>query len=165
MARRMVKSPQPERYLQRSREILCHTNRLGLHHDLYLLFNFPGKTPQTVAATHRFVEELSRSGHRKSGVVSAQTFFIAPGTEVYGQRERLERELGAELRTPDWRRRTGDQYAMATDVQPSAAWRGRDSELRGFQQWQLQMNFEWLKGYSMDTHTFRMDFQGWSLGT
>lgn len=161
MVRQMHKSPQPERYLARSREMLRYADAIGLHHDLYLLFNHPGETPETVQETLRFVDSLD-PGHPAplSGWISGQTFFIVPGTAVYAQMDALGRDVGAEIRHPGWWREPGDHYALATDVLPSREWRGREDQLRSFHGWQARMNYMWMTRYPSEVHKFRATFHG-----
>src|SRR3954469_4089202 len=62
MAERMVKSPSPSAYLRKAREIVKHANAIDLFHDTYVLFNFPGETPETARETMEFVEGLGAEG-------------------------------------------------------------------------------------------------------
>lgn len=161
MVRKMVKSPAPQSYLRRSQEMLLHANAIGLHHDIYLLFNYPGETPETVRETRRFVEEIGRRAKpRSSGWISGQTFFIVPGTAVYAERAALSEQLGTQIRNPTWWRTAGDQYTLATDVIPSREWQGRERELRWFHQWQAKLNFDWARRYPSEVRDFRMAFHG-----
>jgi radical SAM superfamily enzyme YgiQ (UPF0313 family) len=161
MVARMVKSRRdPERYLAASREILEHANRIGLHHDLYLIFNFPGETPGTARETRAFVESLGKRRRAMSGFVSSQSFFILPGTEVYARMDELAARHGTEIRHPFWWRERREQHALATDVLPSSAWAGREQELLDFQRWQQQLNENWIERYPADVHLFRSAFHG-----
>ena len=139
VARRMVKSPVPGTYLRKAREIIAHANAIDLFHDTYVLFNFPGETPETARETMDFVEALGGTG-TAAGWVSSQSFFILPGTESYARMDEYHQLYGTEIRNPGWWRQTGDHNALATDVLPSAAYRGREHELRNFQQWQQNVN-------------------------
>ena len=140
MARRMVKSPSPATYLRKAREIVKHANSIELFHDTYVLFNFPGETPETARETMDFVEELGGSDGPVSGWVSSQSFFILPGTETYARMNEYRETYGTEIRHPTWWRETSDHNALATDVLPSHAYRGRESELRDFKNWQDKVN-------------------------
>jgi radical SAM superfamily enzyme YgiQ (UPF0313 family) len=161
MVARMVKSRgDPDRYLAASREILDHANRIGLHHDLYLIFNFPGETPETARETRGFVESLGKRRHSMSGFVSSQSFFILPGTEVYARMDELAARHGTEIRHPLWWTERREQHALATDVLPSAAWADREEELLDFQAWQRELNQSWIERYPADVHLFRSAFHG-----
>lgn len=150
----------PQRYLAASRETLEHANRIGLHHDLYLIFNFPGETPETARETRAFVQSLGARRRAMSGGVSSQSFFILPGTEAYTRRNDLAVRHGTEIRHPNWWRERREQYTLATDVLPSAAWAGREHELLGFQYWQQELNQSWIARYPADVHLFRSAFHG-----
>jgi anaerobic magnesium-protoporphyrin IX monomethyl ester cyclase len=156
MVERMRKAQNPEAYLRRSREMLLQANRMHLHHDVYLLFNAPGETPDTAAETRAFVESLDAGN--VACWVSSGTFFILPGTESYRRMEELRARWGTEIRHPRWWREEGDAHAMATDVLPSDAWRGREGELRSYQQWQNDLNMKWFKRYRPEIYQFRMRF-------
>src|SRR5207249_1069546 len=140
MARRMVKSPSPASYLRRARETIAHANAIELAHDTYVLFNFPGETPETTRETMDFVEGLVAGGGPVSGWVSSQSFFILPGTETYRRMDEYRASYGTEIRHPTWWRETRDHNALATDVLPSHAYRGREPELMGFKRWQQGVN-------------------------
>ena len=129
MVSRMAKSRSPEAYLRKARRTLRHADSIGLHHDLYLLFNAPGETPETTRETMAFVEEVADGEGPLSGWVSSQTFFILPGTRAYRQMQAHEKMWGTEIRHPTWWRETGDQHEMATAVLPSRAFRGKEEEL------------------------------------
>ena len=48
MAARMAKAAHPGRYLEKAREMLRHADAIGLLHGIYIVFNFPGETPETM---------------------------------------------------------------------------------------------------------------------
>jgi radical SAM superfamily enzyme YgiQ (UPF0313 family) len=156
MVERMRKAQNPEAYLRRSRAMLAQANGLGLHHDVYLLFNAPGETPETAAESRAFIESLD--GGDIACWVSSGTFFILPGTESYRRMDEQRAAWGTEIRHPRWWREAGDAHALATDVLPSHAWRGREGELRGYQKWQNDLNLKWFQRYKPAIHDFRRRF-------
>jgi radical SAM superfamily enzyme YgiQ (UPF0313 family) len=156
MVDRMRKAQNAAAYLRRSREMLAHANELGLHHDIYLLFNAPGETPETAAETRAFVESLD--GGTVASWVSSGTFFILPGTESYRRMEELRATWGTEIRHPGWWREAGDAWMLATDVLPSHAWRGREGELRDYMTWQNDLNVKWFQRYRPSVYEFRRRF-------
>ena len=158
MARRMVKSPAPGAYLRKAREMIKHANAIDLFHDTYLLFNFPGETPETVRETMDFAEELGSGPGPVSGWVSSQSFFILPGTETYARMDEYREAFGTEIRHPGWWREQRDHNALATDVLPSRAWRGRESELRDFKVWQDKVNVGRARRQSPRLSAFMKDF-------
>ncbi len=157
MVERMGKAGNPQLYLARSREVLEHANRIGLNHGIYIVFNFPGETPETTRETQDFIDGLASSGPT-SGWLSCQTFFILPGTSAFAQREGNARTLGTQIRHPGWWRETGDHYALATDVLPSASWAGREDELRRFIPWNHEVNARWSARYPREVRQFRHNF-------
>lgn len=158
MVQRMNKAKAPERYLERARESLRCANRLGLLHELYLIFNYPGETPETVQNTQAFVESLAADTGSMSGWVSAQTYFILPGTDAYRQMEALHEEVGFEVRNPSWWRQRSDHHALATDVLASRDFEGRQDELLAFQRWQHDVNVAWIQRATVNTHLSRAAF-------
>lgn len=160
MARHMVKSPNPSAYLRKAREMIGRANSIELFHDTYVLFNFPGETPETTRETQEFVSSIGDGSGPSSGWVSSQSFFILPGTETYRRMEDYRRSFGTEIRHPAWWRETGDHNALATDVLPSDAFRGREHELRDFKQWQDAVNVGRLERQSSGVASFMKGFYG-----
>jgi radical SAM superfamily enzyme YgiQ (UPF0313 family) len=160
MARQMVKSPAPELYLRKAREIIRLANDLDLNHDTYVLFNFPGETPETARETMEFVERLADGDGPASGWVSSQSFFILPGTETYRRMDEYRALYGTEIRHPTWWRETSDHNLLATDVLPSHEYRGRERELRDFQKWQEGVNVARIRRQTPRSREFLRSFYG-----
>jgi radical SAM superfamily enzyme YgiQ (UPF0313 family) len=157
MALRMGKASNPARYLERSRAALEQADAIGLHHGVYLVFNFPGETPTTTQETCDFIDSLTPEGPT-AGWLSAQTFFILPGTDAYLHRTRNAEEYGTEIHNLDWWRHAGDHYRMATDVLPHAQWSGQEERLRDFTTWNMEVNQRWASRYPADVARFRWRF-------
>ena len=160
MIDRMEKSADPDRYLVRSRDILEHADRIGLLHGIYLIFNFPGETPETALETQSFIESLGNEKSARSGWLSAQTFFILPGTHAFERMAENAACYGTEIRHPNWWKEVGDHYGLATDVLPSTAWIGREDELSSFELWNRKINTAWIARYPDEVREFRDMFFG-----
>jgi radical SAM superfamily enzyme YgiQ (UPF0313 family) len=160
MAHRMAKSPSPSSYLRKAREMIRHANSIELFHDTYVLFNFPGETPETTRETQDFVASIGDGNGPSSGWVSSQSFFILPGTETYRRMNEYRDAYGTEIRHPTWWRQPGDHNALATDVLPSGAFRGRERELRDFKKWQDGVNGARLQRQSTEVSSFMKGFYG-----
>ena len=160
MIERMQKAALPDVYLERARATLEGANRIGLPHGVYLIFNYPGETPETAAETRAFIDGLGAGGGPMSGWLSAQAFFILPGTSSYARMAEDQARFGSEIRNPRWWTQAGDHHALATDVLPSAAWRGREAELTAFQEWNQAVNLRWYLRYPPGVHEFREAFYG-----
>lgn len=160
MAARMEKAAHPGRYLEKAREMLRHADAIGLLHGIYIVFNFPGETPETMRETQAWLEELGNHQGPMAAWLSCQTFFILPGTPAWTRMAQNAAEYGTEIANLDWWKRVGDHYALATDVLPSAAWRGRESELSSFQDWNQSINAWWFSRYPPEVLAFRARFQG-----
>jgi hypothetical protein len=159
MVARMEKAANPGRYLEKAREMLKHADAIGLLHGIYIVFNFPGETPETMRETQRWLEELGNHQGPMAAWLSCQTFFILPGTPAWSRMANNAAEYGTEIANLDWWKRKGDHYSMATAVLPSAAWRGRESELSSFQAWNQSINAWWLSRYPPEVLAFRDRFQ------
>jgi radical SAM superfamily enzyme YgiQ (UPF0313 family) len=154
----MEKSAVPARYRSRCMETLEHADAIGLAHGVYLIFNYPGETPDTTRETQCFVDSLGAATNGTSGWLSAQTFFILPGTRAFNQMVEHAACFGTEIRHPYWWKATGDHHAMATDVLPSAAWIGREDELRAFTHWNQSVNARWTLRYPAEVERFMHAF-------
>lgn len=160
MIERMEKSADADRYLARSREILEYADTIGLLHGIYLVFNFPGETPDTAFETRSFIQRLGTENSVRSGWLSAQTFFILPGTNAFERMAENAACYGTEIRYPHWWEETGDHYALATDILPSSAWIGREDELYDFDLWNRKINTAWMAHYPDEVQRFRDAFFG-----
>lgn len=158
MVERMAKSRSPESYLKKARENLRHSDAIALHHDVYLVFNTPGETPETARETMAFVEEIADIDGPLSSWVSSQSFFILPGTHVYDRMDKYRLEWGTEIRHPTWWREQENQHRLATDVLPSTAFEGRENELSSYQKWQNDINIEWTQRHSDAAMSFAVAF-------
>jgi radical SAM superfamily enzyme YgiQ (UPF0313 family) len=158
MAGRMEKAANPARYLAQARDAFGYANRIGLHHGIYIVYNFPGETPETVRETQAWLESLGAEPGPMAGWLSCQTFFILPGTPAWSRMAENAARWGTEVRHPDWWRQPGDHYSLATAVLPSAAWRGREDELTAFQPWNQSVNAAWSSRYTREVLEFRTRF-------
>ena len=158
MVARMQKAAIPSRYLAHAHEILETANAIGLPHGVYIIFNYPGETPETVRETQAYIDGLGAGGGPMSGWLSCQTFFILPGTSSYFRMADDEAAFGTEIRHKTWWNEPGDHYRLATDVLPSAAWRGREAELNAFGEWNQSVNQRWCSRYPPEVTRFRRAF-------
>jgi radical SAM superfamily enzyme YgiQ (UPF0313 family) len=158
IAARMQKAASPRRYLAHARETLETANAIDLPHGVYIIFNYPGETPETVRETKAYIDSLGADRGSMSGWLSCQTFFILPGTSSYFRMADDAAAFGTEIRHKTWWKEPGDQYELATDVLPSAAWRGREPELAAFRGWNQAVNQRWCSRYTAEVARFRRAF-------
>ena len=158
MVERMQKAASPRSYLRYAYETLEAANAIGLPHGVYIIFNYPGETPETVRETQTYIDSLGADGGPMSGWLSCQTFFILPGTSSYFRMADDATAFGTEIRHKAWWKEPGDHYRLATDVLPSAAWRGRETELTAFQSWNQAVNQRWCSRYPAEVTRFRHAF-------
>lgn len=160
MAEIMEKAANPAKYLARSAEMLRQASIEDLPHGVYLLFNYPGETPETAAQTRAWIRELMPPGGASSGWLSAQTFFTLPGTESHRRAAEYAERFGAAVANPTWWRQAGDHHALATDTLPHRDWIGRESELREFARWQRGVNARWSARWTPAVRGFVSEFYG-----
>lgn len=158
MAARMEKAAQPKRYLGHAREMFRYANKIGLHHGIYIVFNFPGETPATMRETQDWLESLGEGGGPMAGWLSCQTFFILPGTQSWFRMDVNARLYGTVIVYPEWWKVEGDQRMLATAVVPSAEWYGREDELWSYQRWNYYLNVSWTQRYTPEVVAFRNRF-------
>jgi radical SAM superfamily enzyme YgiQ (UPF0313 family) len=158
MVERMEKSPDPRRYLARSRELLQHANAIGLPHGIYLIFNFPGETPATSRQAQQFIDGIALGRRSMSGWLSSGSFFILPGTSAFLRMAENAATYGTKIRHPRWWTEVGDHYGLATDVLPSRAFRGREDQLRAFESWNQGVNDGWVARYPAEVTEFCQAF-------
>jgi radical SAM superfamily enzyme YgiQ (UPF0313 family) len=154
MVERMEKSPDAARYLARSRELFQHANAIGLPHGIYLIFNFPGETPATSRQARAFIDGIGAGRGSTSGWLSAQTFFILPGTSAFLRMKENAAAYGTKIRHPRWWAEAGDHYGLATDVLPSRSWKGHEHQLRAFEGWNQRVNAGWVTRYPAEVTEF-----------
>ena len=160
MVARMDKAPHPGRYLASARDNLLAANAIGLHHSVYLLFNYPGETPETVSETQDFIDSLDGGVGSMSGWLSCGSFFILPGTRSFQRMAEDATEHGTVIAHPRWWSEPRHHYPLATDVLPSAAWIGREYELHDFRLWNERVNRRWTQRYPGAVVQFRREFFG-----
>ncbi|MCC6624973.1 MAG: cobalamin-dependent protein [Deltaproteobacteria bacterium] len=154
----MQKAARADHYLARAREALMHANRIGLPHGVYLVFNFPGETPDTTRETEDFVDSLDDFVGPMSGLLSAATFFLVPGTDSERRLAEHAATHGTLVRRPGWWRQPHHHHSLATDVLPSRAWLGREHELGAFRGWNALVQARWSAAWTPEVRRFREVF-------
>jgi radical SAM superfamily enzyme YgiQ (UPF0313 family) len=157
MAGLMMKAPSPVSYLMKTRANLRRAHSVGLAHGMFLVFNYPGETPETMRETIDFAESIVAQGPT-SGDLAGQTFFMLPGTEAYRRMGEYRIAFGTEVRHPRWWLERGDHHALASDVLPSAAFRECEWQAQAFQQWQASINVRWMVRHTPEVQAFRHAF-------
>jgi radical SAM superfamily enzyme YgiQ (UPF0313 family) len=158
MVARMEKAARPRHYLELAREMFEHASAIGLHHGIYIVFNFPGETPETMLETQAWLETLGGGGGPMAGWLSCQTFFILPGTSSWFRMEENARLYGTVIACPEWWKVDSDHRTLATAVVPSAEWYGREEDLWSFQRWNYELNAAWSARYTREVLAFRNQF-------
>ena len=98
-----------------------HANAIGLHHGIYIIFNFPGETPETVRETQAYIDEprvRRRADERLARRARASSSCPAPVVPADGRR--TPRVCGTEIRHP-----AGGASAATTTRWPPTCCRAR----------------------------------------
>ncbi len=115
----MRKSKQPERFLERFREVSHLMSEHRVLHRANLIFNHPGETRSTLDATFAFIDrELE---NRESSLMWAcHGYMHFPGCDCDRRREYYEQTFGSRFLSPRWWAEAGDQYESSLRFVPSA---------------------------------------------
>ncbi|MCO4770987.1 MAG: cobalamin-dependent protein [Deltaproteobacteria bacterium] len=160
MAEVMEKAAHPERYLRRSAEMLRAADAEALPHGVYLLFNYPGETPETTRATMDWIRTLMPPGGASSGWLSAQSFFHLPGTESFRRMPEYAERFGSRVHHPRWWTLTGDHHRLATATLPHRDWEGQEDAMWGHVRWQRGVNARWSARWTPEVRSFLQTFYG-----
>lgn len=143
MVTRLGKSRSGEKYLKHARQILRHADAIGMPHLIYLLFNYPGETPETMQATMDFVGRLVDETGPVSGMVASQNFYILPGTQVVRELDTAEAQFGTRVAHPIWWTEPRNHHELATENLPSREFEGHENKLDQWKVWQKALNTRW----------------------
>ena len=164
MVERMEKSPDAERYLARSRELLRHANAIGLPHGIYLIFNFPGETPATSRQAQKFIDGIA-PGPRIDERVALVRVLLHPARDQRVSSHGRERgHLWDEDPPPTLvdgsRRPLRPGHGRAAEPR----FRGREDQLRAFESWNQGVNDGWVARYPAEVTEFCQAFYRRSAG-
>ena len=120
MLRIMGKSRSPRRYLERSREVISYMNKKGVPYKLYLIFNHPGETRKTYAATIEFLESIITAQRKFSGYIIAQNYAFFPGSHIHINLRQYEAQCGTVIYHREWWKERNDHNVSARDLLPSS---------------------------------------------
>lgn len=128
--RLMRKTRQPEKYLAQFRRVTHQLSAYGILHRANMIHNHPGETPQTLAETFSFIDEML--AQRDSYLLWAHYGFMDfPGCEIDRNRAFYETTFGSRFNSGDWWQVEGDQIDASSHSVPS-----RDLEGDRVDDWQ-----------------------------
>jgi len=150
----MQKTPNPEKYLNRSRDAIHYLNLKDIPHDIFVLFNHPGETYDTYTTTVGYLQSLLAGHETLSGVIWPQNFFLSPGSPSFLNLDYYERTYGTVVKHKQWWKEEADHYALSTAVIASEdlmkRFSGADYWLDAFN----EINTEIRRKLSAKTHKF-----------
>ena len=124
----MKKTPHPERFLTRFREVSALLSRYRVLHRANLIFNHPGETRETLRETFAFIDDMLPSGHSYL-IWAGHGYMHFPGCEVDRNRHYYEREFGTRFGRPEWWREDLIRFQDSLATEPSSDLSGSDSGL------------------------------------
>jgi radical SAM superfamily enzyme YgiQ (UPF0313 family) len=123
MLRLMKKTPRPESFLGRFREVSALMSRHRVLHRANLIFNHPGETRESLGETFAFIDGLLTQEHSHL-IWAGHGYMHFPGCEVDRNRDGYEREFGSRFGRPEWWREEFVRYEDLLDGEPSSDLRG-----------------------------------------
>jgi hypothetical protein len=117
--RLMNKSPRPEKFLARFREVSALLSRHQVIHRANLIFNHPGETRQTLEETFAFLDGMLTPEHAYL-IWAGHGYMHFPGCDLDRNREVYERELGTRFPRPEWWREEFIRFQDNLATLPSA---------------------------------------------
>lgn len=115
----MKKTRQPDKFLERFREVSHKLSARGVLHRANLIFNHPGETRKTLEETYGFIDrELE---NRNSYLIwAAHGYMHFPGCELDSNKAYYEKNFGSRFLRPEWWKENDDQYYASMQFIPSS---------------------------------------------
>jgi len=118
MLKIMNKTKQPERFLERFRELSHQLSDLGVVHGANLIFNHPGETQETLEETFAFMDAEFDRG-QSALIWSCHTYVHFPGSEIDLHQSHYEERYGSGFLSPNWWLEDVDPNISSRKVVPS----------------------------------------------
>ncbi len=121
MLRLMDKGNTPDKYLAAVTRLARLSQKHGLHWATNVIVGHPGETPETMAETRDFLQELFLGTPRTNGWLSIDPFRLYPGSHVFENHQEWSERTGAVFHHLDWWRAWYDQGFLAQHLEPSSS--------------------------------------------
>ncbi|MEW6051014.1 MAG: radical SAM protein [Candidatus Zixiibacteriota bacterium] len=119
MLRIMNKSKQPEKFLDKFRQVSHLLSEREVVHGANLIFNHPGETQRTLEETFDFVDaELDRGP--SSLIWTCHGYMHFPGSAVDREQAYFQKECGTQFLCGDWWYKDEDPFVSSRQVIPSS---------------------------------------------
>jgi radical SAM superfamily enzyme YgiQ (UPF0313 family) len=142
----MRKTRQPEKYLDKFREISHQMSDYGVVHRASLIFNHPGETRKTLDETFSFIDtEISRQNTYL--IWANHGYMHFPGCALDINKEFYENKYGSKFLSDHWWTENEDQYESSLRFIPSS---DLDGDKRLLWQKMIDQRFEQFKSALTD---------------
>jgi radical SAM superfamily enzyme YgiQ (UPF0313 family) len=114
------KATQPQKYIEKFVALDDALNQHRLPHSVFLLYNFPGETPETYRQTRQRLREIAGQREYNYTLFSGQPFCLFPGTESYFKMREFEEKFGSLFPNDGWWRHIDrNPYDLANHIRAS----------------------------------------------
>ena len=117
----MGKTKRPRDYLRRAKNVLTLASKYQLQHNINLIFNHPGETPETFHETIDFLKGVRKDQQGSQALMEAQSFKLFPGCDIWSRLDFYRKTYGTSIACKYWWRKLGDQRKLASEVKASKA--------------------------------------------
>ena len=129
----MKKTNDPSRYLEKVEAIIDYANKKKFRHAIYIMFNHPGETEETMKETLDFLKKLLLKRNKIYSEVKAQNYFFVPGCDIDLNTKYYNDNFGTVIKYRNWWLRNRLQRTSAADIIPS-------KEAKGAVEWEDPFN-------------------------
>lgn len=120
MVRIMGKAKSPRQYLRLCTEMVSELNAREIPYRLFLIFNHPGETMETVRESVAFFEALVDGQKSFSGLLMGRNYLFFPGNEIEEGIGNLREKYGTVITHPEWWKEPVDHHLVASLVSGSS---------------------------------------------
>jgi radical SAM superfamily enzyme YgiQ (UPF0313 family) len=120
MLRIMNKTRRPDAYLKRFAEFSDWLDKKKVHHQLFLIFNHPGETPETLDEARSWLLNLLAKKRKSYLTVLGQRYVYFPGAPLDEKWDEMEKVYGTKVLHKTWWLEEDDHHRKASAIIPSS---------------------------------------------
>ena len=129
---RQNKSRNPKKYIARFRTVSDYMNEKEIPHSAFILYNFPGETPESYRRTRQTILDIAKSRPVNYTCFVGQAYCLYPGTGSYLRMKDYEERYGSRFPNDGWWRRiSDDRYSLASATIASREMEGEEIDFPG----------------------------------
>lgn len=122
---RQNKSRNPQEYIGKFLTLDNYMNSQKIPHSAYILYNYPGETPQTYHRTRQTLRDIAKKRSYNYSCFVGQAFCLYPGTMSYRKMKHYEEKYGSRFPNDGWWREIADdKFALARAIVASTEMAG-----------------------------------------